>query len=333
MQRYLTRTLLFFSLILTLISSRSAECFDKVIIWGHKLHTHTHSYIHERFYRAFQHLGYPTFWFDDNDDVSSFDFSNSLFLTEGQVDKKIPLRNDCLYMLHNCDGAKYREHIQESQWITFQVYTDDVLKRPNLTKVAPCIYYDIPGRLVYMPWASDLLPFEIDEMKKKLPNITKIRAIHWIGTLVSGEFGNVDQVGPFKQACLENNIVFIHNDPWIKGLNRNECTKRISTSYLAPAIVGKWQLDNGYIPCRIFNNISCGQMGMTNSFRTYELFDYKILYNSDTYKLFYDAKNRLVTWTLEDQYELMDIVKEKHTYLNRIETLLNLFKLLGSLES
>ena len=28
--------------------------FDKIIIWGHKLHTHTHSYIHYGFYKAFK---------------------------------------------------------------------------------------------------------------------------------------------------------------------------------------------------------------------------------------------------------------------------------------
>lgn len=26
----------------------------KVVIWGHKLHSHTHSYIHNAFYNAFK---------------------------------------------------------------------------------------------------------------------------------------------------------------------------------------------------------------------------------------------------------------------------------------
>lgn len=52
--------------------------FDKVVIWGHKFGTHTHSYIHNGFYIAFKHLGYDTYWFDNLDDVSEFDFSNTL---------------------------------------------------------------------------------------------------------------------------------------------------------------------------------------------------------------------------------------------------------------
>src|SRR5690349_5990415 len=94
------------------------NAFDKVVIWGHKLHTHTHSYIHSGFYEGFKHLGYATYWFDDADDVSDFNFSNTLFLTEGQVDKKIPLRADCIYLLHNCTDPKYRI-LERKNTITF----------------------------------------------------------------------------------------------------------------------------------------------------------------------------------------------------------------------
>jgi len=30
---------------------------NKIIIWGHKLHSHTHSYIHSGYYEAFKKLG------------------------------------------------------------------------------------------------------------------------------------------------------------------------------------------------------------------------------------------------------------------------------------
>ena len=60
----------------------------QVIIWGHKLHSHTHSYVHEGFYRAFLHLGYSVFWFDNNDDISEVDFHESLLLPKGKLMKK-----------------------------------------------------------------------------------------------------------------------------------------------------------------------------------------------------------------------------------------------------
>ena len=74
--------------------------FEKVIIWGHKLHTHTHSYIHYGFYKAFKHLNYDVYWLNENDmnndKFKNFNFDNCLFITEGQVDKNIPMNSGCL---------------------------------------------------------------------------------------------------------------------------------------------------------------------------------------------------------------------------------------------
>lgn len=79
----------------------------KVVIWGHKLHSGTHYYIHWGFHRAFKALGYEIFWFDEKDNIKNIDFSHSLFLTEGQVDNNMPIRKDCFYILHNCKPEKY----------------------------------------------------------------------------------------------------------------------------------------------------------------------------------------------------------------------------------
>jgi hypothetical protein len=212
-----------------------------------------------------------------------------------------------------------------------QIYTDDILSVPHLIQVEPFIYYDIPGRCVYFPWASDYLPDEIEELKKQLieKKVEKDRCIYWIGTIGSSStpFGNAAQIAGFVRACAESQVSFKHFDPWAKGLDRSECTDLFKRGYLAPAIVGTWQEKIGYIPCRIFIGICCGQMGITNSYRTYELFNKKILYHPDCYQLFYDAKEREKTWTLQEQLELMDFIKEKHTYVNRIHTLLDFLSL------
>jgi hypothetical protein len=138
-----------------------------------------------------------------------------------------------------------------------------------------------------------------------------------------GKFGNKEQLMPFIQACKENGIAFTvkHYVP------SDEHKKIIGSSFMAPAIVGKWQEEQGYIPCRIFKNISYGKMGVTNSRHVFELFEQKIVYNPDTYQLFYDAKTKLETMRLDELYELMDFVKLKHTYLNRIATLLDFLNL------
>lgn len=294
--------------------------FDKVIIWGHKLHTHTHSYIHNGFYRAFKELGYETFWFDDLDDVSSFDFSNSLFLTEGQVDHKIPLRQDCVYIAHNPSSTKYAT----LKTLYLLVYTDDILSYPAYQKIENGIYYDRSAPAIVIPWATDLLPKEIEEMEEKLGTFPKTKEVWWIGTLglTDHQFSNFSEIDPFRKAAEESGIQFIHSCPWGRPMSVEDHIQKIASSFMAPAIVGKWQKKQGYIPCRIFKNISYGNMGITNSYRTWELFEKKIVYNPDTYQLFYDAIEAMKTYTLEDQKEMMEFVKNKHTYINRTETLL-----------
>jgi hypothetical protein len=76
----------------------------KVVIWGVKLHSHTHSYIHWAFDRAFRNLGYTVYWLDNSDDIRALDLSHALFLTVGLADQNIPLREDGWYILHQYCG-------------------------------------------------------------------------------------------------------------------------------------------------------------------------------------------------------------------------------------
>jgi len=292
--------------------------FSKVIIWGHKHHSSTHSYIHYSFDRTFRYLGYDTYWLDNNDNVHNIDFHNSLFITEGQVDQKIPLREDCRYILHNCELGKYKKLFDKNLCIILQVYSHDCLKRKE-TKIDDCMHINGATRTIYLPWATDLLPLEIDEIKKQIPNRKKNNTIYWIGSIWDGIHGNRDKINNFEQACRQNGIQFKH----LTSVNETENKNLIAQSYMAPALQGKWQCDNGYIPCRIFKNISYGQMGITNSKAVYDLFNGKIVYNQDPYQLFYDAQKRLKDIDINEIYELMDFVKNKHTYINRIDHLLH----------
>jgi hypothetical protein len=168
-----------------------------------------------------------------------------------------------------------------------------------------------------MPWATDLLPHEIDDVKRQL-STEREKVVYWVGTIGAGEFGNIDQIEGFKKACLEQGIAFEH-----KGqLSAQKNIELMQKSYIAPAIQGPWQLEKGYIPCRIFKAISYGQMGVTNSKTVSELFDGRIVYNSDTYALFHDAQKKIAVTTQNELISLMDFVRDNHTYVNRINVLL-----------
>ena len=131
--------------------------FNQVIIWGHKLHSHTHSYIHYGFNKAFKYMGYKCLWLDNNYDISNIDFSNSLFITEGQVDKNIPIRNDCIYLLHNCDKQKYSNI---NNVFNIQVITETELNKYSYNK-CPYEYGYCSDNQLLLCWATDLLPDDI----------------------------------------------------------------------------------------------------------------------------------------------------------------------------
>lgn len=293
--------------------------FKQVVIWGHKLHSHTHSYIHAAFYKAFCALGYSTLWLDNYDTIEEIDFSQTLFITEGQVDQKMPHRDDSWYVLHNCDARRYTDLQSKNRCIVLQVYTHDVLKR-SAEKIEPCIYYDISGRVIYMPWATDLLPSEVDTIRKNL-TLKKDPFVSFIGTIGGGHFGNVQEINAFKKASIECGMPFVHK----VHVDLPETIALTQTAFMAPALQGPWQVEKGYIPCRIFKNISYGAFGITNSKTVWELFDKKIIYNPDCYQLFYDAKRRIEEASLSYMHDLMDLIKNRHTYINRINHLLVFF--------
>jgi len=282
----------------------------KAVIWGHPLYSHTHSFIHYAFFKAFLAMGYETYWLDNSSDLSGLNLANSLFITECQVDQDIPLRKDCKYVLHNCAPEKY----QGLASINLQVYNIDVSH--DWQKIAPFTYFD--GRTLYQPWATDLLPSEIEGILEEglEEEARDEKTCAWIGTVGEGLYGNLNELTPFIKECEKNGVRWraVMNIPF------EENRKMIRSSWLAPAITGGWQTEHGYIPCRMFKNASYGKLGITNSAQTRDIMDGLVAYSQDTAELFYKA--------LEARSDLKMIrraaqhVAAHHTYLNRIENML-----------
>lgn len=288
--------------------------FKKYIVWGCPLHQHTNSYVYAAFYKALKAMGFDAYWINDQSDVSGFDFANSMFITEGQHSNNIPLRDDCKYVLHNCCHDKWKTLKPENK-LGLQVYTDDVYKW-NTEKVDEGVYLMRQGRGLFQPWATDLLPDEINLSWADLP---RKREIHWVGTICGGEFGNINEIERFRQAAATKGISFHHHGPGSTSFEDNK--RLIQESFVAPAIHGTWQAQKGYIACRVFKNISYGQLGVTNSKAAYDLLHQKMVYSPDTATLFHEAVRQMEN--KEMILAAMQIVKEKHTYVNRIKSILS----------
>lgn len=289
------------------------------IAYGHKLHTHTHSYIHYGFIRAFQYLGYQTYWVDKTDRhlLNNVDLTGAMFLTEGQVDVNIPLIETAKYILHNCDESKYRAVIPREQLLTLQVITNNTTN--GYEKLSAGSYWNPDTREMRLMWATDLLPNEI-QIPSGFP--VKQRETVWIGSLNGcPKFGNQRQVMPFVDAGRKYGFGFRSIDPWRNPATPQQNRDLVYHAAFAPAIVGKWQKDQGYIPCRIFKNISYGNLGITNSLAVKQVFETPIIYNDNESELFLDALRNVGNIALLRAQ--MTEVKEKHTYVNRVMDILS----------
>ena len=291
---------------------------NKVIIWGHKLHTHTHSYIHNSYFNAFKKMGFETYWFDNNDDVSNFNFNNCIFLTEAQVDQRIPLNNTSFYILHHCNTDKYIN--SGCKIINLCNYVNDCKLNlsPNygtegVEKLTYYSYYDKLNSALYQPWGTELFP---DEIGNNIINIDESKQnVNYIGTIWSE---NHNYIQSFANSCINNGKKFQS----FKSLSDEDSRRLVVDSYISPDIRGLHHINVGYIPCRIFKNISYGCIPATNSeFIRDFLGDNTLPYSSDN--LFDVNKEFLHQNNINDiGRSLMNEVREHHTFTNRIKTLL-----------
>jgi hypothetical protein len=325
--------------------------FSKVIIWGFPLHSHTHSYIHYGWYKGFKHLGYDTYWFDDKNYPKDFDYNDCLFITEGYADENIPVMSTSIYFVHIARNLeKYINKVK--RFIEIRYLVDSIkdcnynysLDKSKCNKISDCTYYErlsnnggiarfhnnpisMDYECIYTCWATDLLPEEIKEENIYSP---KEKKLYWAG---SSNHMNTKEIALFFQECIKNGIEVHVNDPWQNPLPFETVQANTMKSIMAPDIrssgdprkiaigeSGTCHKHIGYIPCRLLKSISYGHLGITNSRHAHELLEQKTVYNSDESRLFYDAFNNLQNYDLIK--EQMNMVREKHTFLNRIDDLL-----------
>jgi hypothetical protein len=306
-------------------SSAQHSLFNKVIVWGFPLHTHSHSYIHACWVKAFKYLGYDTYWFSDDNYEQNFDYTNCLFITEGYADFKIPLHKSNIYYVHVCvDPQRYldagvrfidmRYNKSYNNDVNYEYNLDESLKQGKAQQISSVTYYEdleyYPA--IYTSWATDLLPSEFDFT---LSNIDTENTVYFVGS--AGPHHNA-----LIQALYKHNINFVHIDCWKNPISFEDNIKLMQKSIINVDLRHDFHKNVGYIPCRVFKAISYGKIGITNSKRVQKLF-------GENNIIYHDNVDILVDMALQnkDNKELllrqMKYVQENHTYLNRIDDLLN----------
>lgn len=299
----------------------------KIIIWWHPYNTHTHSWIHYWFHRAFEYLWYDVDWVDNHKDNLPSITQKTIFITEHQVDSQL-LENmspNWIVFDHNYWELGQGIHI-DSSWkytwlwkvIPFGVETFAYPNNPYVTPEIYRWYLSIPRIL----WATDRLPHEIKFMPYHYSMNKEILFIgsYWTNNMIELEKARIWSYINKKIFVQKWKHILWRGRPFVP---EEDIALLSQQALLAPSIQGWFQCNNGYIPCRLLKNISYSVLGISNNLYVANLFsEDEVIVDRDIFSLL-DKAQKVVKDKKVDDYtrKALEKVKNEHTYINRIEQL------------
>jgi hypothetical protein len=235
----------------------------KVTIWGLKNTRHSHRFIHKGFYENFLKLGYDTNWV--NDSPSNEEIKSDIFFVSGMASQHIKFRKNSTYILHNVNLTDSNLNLiykNKIRYLNLQVYTKDANgeKMDNSN-----ILYNNATNTLFQPWGTPLLPTEWLTYSPK--NESSVE--WWVGAVWNNALnqGNVHTLKKYRRLLLKHNIFLIKRGGSrlkLNGVSDSSNSRLIRKSRLGATIVGEWQYNSSYIPCRLFKNLSFGLPPLSN---------------------------------------------------------------------
>lgn len=294
----------------------------RVIIWGFVFPIHSHHFIHLGFFQTLKKINFPVLWLDDKS-------SNNIHLTKGDMvitadicmKNLIPQKN-IFYCLHNPIPG-FTKNLKNENYFFLQVLTkkifDNFCKKNNF-ELSGQAFFDSNNKVLYQSWGTPLLPHEF-----KSPKYIEFKYIeYFIGSVWNNDLnqGNELAITKYKSILNDMGITFRH----IKGCPEKFNSLFVRHSAFASSIVGDWQKNNGYTPCRLFKAISYGRLASINSASS------KIQYpwifsneclNTLTTNIFELKKEDYIELVLDQQKNL-----KNETYYSKILNIFHIFSFL-----
>lgn len=289
-----------------------------VVIWGMRREYESqkddqpipsHAYIHAGYRRAFEAAGFPTLWLDDEPESVEHVPDDAIMFVMDQYVKHMPVRKDLRYITHNCNGEPFSS-IPKHRKLALQYFYD---RGQSLGEyVNPWTAWNKHSRTLYQPWATDILP----EDPMYQPVRPEGKTVFWIGSVWTNEQnqGNLVEFELLKAAVSSWGLRIVQ-----RRARDDEHANLIRQSRLAPAIQGQWQVQSGYLPCRLFKNISYGHLGITNNPTAAGIFAGMLAYDATVEGAIAEAMRLSSQEWLDRVIPSMVEVCKEHTYANRVE--------------
>ena len=297
--------------------------FDRVAMYGPLLHEGQCCWIFYGLYKAFLYKKYNVFWANKEKEISMNSFLQGgkriLFFVRVGYEVNVPLNLNAFYILYRfqkgVNDSKF-DSIPDKNKFYIDVYKNGLPDYLESWKNNEYIRYNLEERELYFPLATELLPNEIEVIQKRIcvnQEKNTQRMVCFFGKDLSGSlYGSIK----LRARALFYETVNINN------LTMEDRIEKCIDSHVTCIITPDLLLDNGIIDHKVFQVISYGGFPTNNSQKTLDLFDGKLLISKDSRDFIDDGTSKKNNITYLERWELMEYVKNNHTFVKRLETIL-----------
>jgi hypothetical protein len=254
------------------------------------------------------------YWLENSKRMNLSPIKRRLIFASGMASSNLPILPNTDYVLHNVHlthNQKCASEILNSKILRLQVHTNDSAGEKH--RDSPYISFDLENRTLFQPWGTPTPRHEWRSLTNK--NLTNIE--YWIGAVWNNKQnqGNSETIETYKKILGKYSIEFrrtggsgFRKD----GISEAKAADIVRESRLGAAIVGEWQRQSKYVPCRIFKNIAAGVPPISNGDYT-DLFGSAQLFSPDIELLVQEAMSES-TSSKQTRLEEAQQAARVHTY-------------------
>ena len=282
---------------------------NKVIIFGKQLY-HNDGYINFGFYNAFIEMGYDAYWICKNnlDEIKGNEKNTMFVINETENCNIIPLDKSNYYVIIKGDSKHFRS-MDKNRVHLFEYSTTINLSR--YTKIEDYIYEFRRKRTLIMPYASIATPNQIiDNLKDFVDKENREDKI----VLVRNYDNNIqnDIINANSKCLTIKKLISLDNEV--------DLIRKVKLSCCFTSNVNK-------IDHKVLTHVAYGTMCMTNSLLTDNLLKNKLCYLANTSTLDSVCNAYFDSIKKEELFDLIEYILNNHTFVNRIKTILNYFRI------
>ena len=232
---------------------------NRLVLWGGLENLDSLRHIQRHYHNTARKMGLRTVWLRNEpasrNELQPGDVVFTADVIGFNIGQAVP---DVNYVIHNFDGShELCQTVEPHRLLRLQVYTNDAFGE----EWGPFRRYHRESQILFQPWGTDLLPEEFDDpvFNATSNEVVFVGAV-WSDVHDGKELGNKAMIAELKVLCRDNRLTFTH----LTHVSDEENWQAVRRARLAPAFTGPWQAEHNYLPCRLFKNVSYGQLGVTN---------------------------------------------------------------------